>query len=58
MSCLILPQAWHLFQVAIVEMRPLYKNLLLSINNYYEKWLSGNFDEIYKLWRKAQIYHG
>jgi biotin-(acetyl-CoA carboxylase) ligase len=41
-----------------IEMRPLYKNLLLSIDNYYQKWLSGNFDEIYKLWRKAQIYLG
>ncbi len=41
-----------------VEMRPLYKNLLSSINNYYEKWLAGNFDEIYKLWRKAQIFLG
>ena len=41
-----------------VEMRPLYKNLLISINNYYKKWLAGNFDEIYKLWRKAQLYMG
>ena len=41
-----------------VEMRPLYKNLLISINNYYKKWLAGNFDEIYKLWRKAQIFLG
>ena len=41
-----------------VEMRPLYKNLLISINNYYKKWLTGNFDEIYKLWRKAQLYLG
>jgi biotin-[acetyl-CoA-carboxylase] ligase BirA-like protein len=41
-----------------IEMRPLYKNLLLSIDKYYEKWLMGNFDEIYKLWRKAQIYLG
>ena len=41
-----------------VEMRPLYKNLLISMNNYYKKWLTGNFDEIYKLWRKAQLYLG
>ncbi|MFH1253866.1 MAG: biotin--[acetyl-CoA-carboxylase] ligase [bacterium] len=41
-----------------VEMRPLYKNLLISINNYYKKWLTGNFDEIYKLWRKAQLFMG
>lgn len=41
-----------------VEMRPLYKNLLISINNYYKKWLAGNFDEIYKLWRKAQLFMG
>ena len=41
-----------------IEMRPLYKKLLISIDNYYQKWLSGNFDEIYKLWRKAQVYLG
>jgi BirA family biotin operon repressor/biotin-[acetyl-CoA-carboxylase] ligase len=41
-----------------VEMRPLYKNLLLLIDNYYKKWIAGNFDEIYKLWRKAQVYLG
>ena len=41
-----------------VEMRPLYKNLLISINNYYKKWLTGNFDEIYKFWRKAQLFMG
>ena len=41
-----------------IEMRPFYKNLLLAIDTYYKKWLSGNFDEIYKLWRNAQIYMG
>ncbi len=41
-----------------IEMRPLYKNLLISINHYYKKWLAGNFDEIYKLWRKSQLFMG
>lgn len=41
-----------------IEMRPLYKNLLISINNYYKKWLAGHFDEIYKLWRKSQLFMG
>lgn len=39
-----------------IEMRPLYKSLLLEIDKCYKKWLTGDFDEIYKFWRKAQTY--
>lgn len=39
-----------------IEMRPLYKNLLASIDSCYKKWINGDFDQIYKLWRNAQAY--
>lgn len=41
-----------------LDMRTIYKNLLNSMNEFYEKWQTGAFDEIYKLWRKAQINLG
>lgn len=41
-----------------IEMRPLYKNLLISINHYYKKWQAGHYDEIYKFWRKSQLFMG
>jgi len=41
-----------------IEMRPLYKNLIKSINLYYVKWRNGMFNEIYKDWRNAQRYLG
>jgi BirA family biotin operon repressor/biotin-[acetyl-CoA-carboxylase] ligase len=41
-----------------LNMRTIYKNLLQAINEFYEKWQAGTFDEIYKLWRKAQINLG
>lgn len=56
-----------LFKVAIslaqlsgkrIEMRPLYRKLLNSIDDYYQKWIFGNFNEIYKLWRDAQVCLG
>lgn len=39
-----------------IELRPLYKNLLSAIDIWYKKWLAADFDEIYKSWRKAQVY--
>jgi BirA family biotin operon repressor/biotin-[acetyl-CoA-carboxylase] ligase len=41
-----------------LDMRAIYKKLLDSINEFYEKWQAGSFDEIYKLWRKAQLNLG
>lgn len=41
-----------------LEMRVIYKNLLHSMNEFYKKWQAGAFDEIYKLWRKAQLNLG
>lgn len=40
------------------DMRQIYKELLAGLNQFYNLWLAGQFDEIYKLWRKAQINLG
>lgn len=40
------------------DMRDIYKKLLESMDKFYQMWQSGNFDQIYKLWRNAQINLG
>jgi len=36
----------------------LCESLLISIDEYYQKWLDGAFDEIYGLWQNRQDYKG
>lgn len=40
------------------DIRTIYKKLLDSMNKFYQMWLDGQFDSIYKLWRRAQLNLG
>ena len=40
------------------EMRPLYKNIVLSLNTWYTEWKEGHFLNIYKSWKEYQAYLG
>ncbi|MCB9493174.1 MAG: biotin--[acetyl-CoA-carboxylase] ligase [Epsilonproteobacteria bacterium] len=41
-----------------VDMRVLFKNLLTSIGSWYQVWLDGAYDQLYKQWRQHQVYLG
>lgn len=43
---------------ATQELRPLYKNMLNSLNSWYSCWQEGNFMSIYKTWKEQQAYLG
>lgn len=40
------------------ELRPLYKEILGSLNHWYNMWQQGEFIKIYKAWREHQSYLG
>lgn len=40
------------------ELRPLYKNIVVSLNAWYTSWQAGQFMEIYKSWKEHQAYLG
>ncbi len=40
------------------EMRPLYKNILQSLNHWYDQWQQGDYMAIYRSWRGQQRYIG
>jgi BirA family biotin operon repressor/biotin-[acetyl-CoA-carboxylase] ligase len=41
-----------------LDMRALYKELLVSLDRLYTSWKNGQFDDIYRAWRSSQIYLG
>lgn len=43
---------------SVQEIRPLYKNMLVSLNDWYERWTESGFMQIYKSWKEQQAYIG
>ena len=41
-----------------IDEKELLKNLLASLDKFYQKWLNFEFDQIYDLWKKEQFYLG
>jgi BirA family biotin operon repressor/biotin-[acetyl-CoA-carboxylase] ligase len=41
-----------------VPMRPLYKDILTHLDQWYRQWKDGAFMHIYKTWKQAQLFIG
>lgn len=61
----VIPCSDELYKIATsLKMRPgktidekkIFSELLSGLNKFYQKWLDGEFDKIFALWKSAQLY--